>query len=127
MKSNRSKMFVSNLTLTLILLVGCTGIKAGQVKGKIVDEAGAPVQASVFLALRVGDAVNINSDLSVSTDNGGNFKFIDVPPGEYVLVVLYLGFGMQPTAATDDNGNTVVVVITPEQGVNLGTITLAKK
>jgi len=127
MKLNRSKMFVINLALAMILLVGCTGVKVGQVRGKVVDNAGKPVQTTVFLALRQGDTVKIDSDLSTSTNNSGNFKFVDVPPGEYVFVTMDIGFGMQPTAATDEKGNTVVVVITPEQGVDLGTITLATK
>jgi len=120
-------MFVINLALTIILLVGCTGVKAGQVKGKVVDNAGKPVQTTVFLALRQGDAVKIDSDLSTSTDNSGNFKFVDVPPGEYVFVAMDIGFGMQPIAATDNKGNTVVVVVTREEGIDLGVITLATK
>ena len=120
-------MLVINLALAMKLLVGCTGVKAGQVKDHVLDNAGKPVQTTVFLALRQGDAVNIDSDLSNSTDNSGNFRFVNVPPGEYVLVAMDIGFGMQLTPATDDKGNTVVVVITPEQGVDLGTITLAKK
>ena len=127
MKFNRLKMFVINLALAMILLVGCTGVKVGQVKGKIVDNAGKPVQTTVFLALHQGDTVKIDSNLSTSTDNSGNFRFVDVPPGEYVFVTMEIGFDMQPTAAADDKGNTVVVVITPEHGVDLGTITLATK
>ena len=54
--------------------------------GTVVDEAGKPLQAEVFV---------LKTDLEAQTDANGRFVLEGVPAGSQVVVVAYLGAGRE--------------------------------
>ncbi len=68
----------------------------GLVRGRVVDENGAPFQGSIFI---------LGTDLEAQTDGNGNFEVSRVPSGEQTLVVADslsgLAFNIQVAAASE--------------------------
>ena len=58
----------------------------GAITGEVVDEAGEPLEAYVFVLL---------TDLETQTDANGRFELQGVPAGSRVVVVAYLGAGRE--------------------------------
>jgi len=56
------------------------------VVGAVVDEAGNPLQAEIFV---------LKTDLQTQTDANGRFELASVPAGAQVVVVAYLGAGRE--------------------------------
>jgi len=72
------------LLLALVFLLTVTGAWAQRaVKGRITDEAGAPVQSATIIVKGTHNGT--------TTDNSGNFS-LTVPPDSKILVVSALGY-----------------------------------
>ena len=71
--------------LLLAVLIGCSKRhKSGEVSGKITYK-GQPVNdAALMLYPSGGDDTN---PITIPVDHEGSFRIIDVPPGEYKIVV----------------------------------------
>ena len=75
----------------LLLAVGCAvgAEQTGSVVGRIVDSTGASVvQANVVLTEMSETSLLYEG----TTNQSGDFKFVDVPPGFYMLIVRSPGF-----------------------------------
>lgn len=64
-------------------------ITSGELNGRVVDTAGQPVSGVRVVAA----AVTSGWDRVVVTPRSGVFKFTQVPPGEYELLVEIIGYG----------------------------------
>jgi len=69
----------------------------GTVVGRVVDEAGGPLQTYVFV---------LGTDLEAQTDANGRFVLNDVPTGSQVIVVAYLGIGREYPVAVNAGSTT---------------------
>ena len=61
-------------------------VRGGTMTGKVMNASGAPVpQAAVNLIAREGADGPYMSRFSTQTDNNGNFRIENLPPGEYLV------------------------------------------
>src|SRR5215210_5020288 len=65
-----------------------TQITTGTVQGTVTDEQGATVPGAVVEVRNTGT----NLTRTLSTDEGGRFVFLQLPPGGYTLTVSKQGF-----------------------------------
>jgi hypothetical protein len=123
MNFKRLLQLAVGLTITVLLLTACGGLEAGQVKGKLVDSNGRPVQASIFLGEPTSKtSVRANAELFANTDGSGVFMFENVQPGEYALAAMVTIGVISPL--TDEKGEIIVFEMTEEKGIDLGKIVL---
>lgn len=61
-----------------------------------------------------------SDDPRAETDNSGLFRFEDVPPGKYTLVIFF-GLG-PPSVIGDDKGATILFEVMAGQVIDLGTV-----
>ncbi len=101
-----------------------SSIKSGQVRGKIISADTQNPVADLFLILAPAESApygQVGLEFSPSsprttTNSIGEFIFLNVPIGKYVL----LAGGMQFVGIVDPSGFMVFEIITNEQVVNLG-------
>jgi len=94
------KVLIKVKLILLLICVLSSGIYAGvtgKIAGQIIDtNTGEPlVGANVLIKSIIRDGKIIDSDLMLgaSTDVGGNYFILNIPPGTYVLEALYIGYG----------------------------------
>jgi hypothetical protein len=90
--------------LTLMALLAFTSFgqtSTGEVNGTVVDQAGSAVPSAVVKLINQG--TRIESQTIPNSD--GNFTFINVRPGNYILKVEAPGFKTAATAAFDVSVN----------------------
>jgi hypothetical protein len=79
------------LTVLIGCLIGVTGLVHAQTKhtlsGKLTDDAGEPLPAATVMLLQEKDSILQSFAL---TEADGQFRFADVPPGNYVLKAMLL-------------------------------------
>ncbi len=76
--------FMKNLVLTLLSVLAINCVKAVSISGKITNEKGQALEwATVSLE---------NTHLGTVTDKQGHFSIKNVPPGEYMLAVTFVGY-----------------------------------
>lgn len=81
----RKTMKLRNLLVTMLwcsfVLAGTTG----KIKGIVTDQDGEPLPGA--------NIVIENSQMGASSDDQGNYYILNVPPGEYTLKVMMIGYG----------------------------------
>ncbi|NJO91924.1 MAG: TonB-dependent receptor [Chloroflexia bacterium] len=70
--------------LLAISIIIATGIQAGNLKGKIVDPKGVPLEGAFIQIL--------NFNYQTISNEKGEFEITNVPQGNYKLVIKYLGY-----------------------------------
>ena len=80
-------------------------VRAGRIKGKVVDDRGKRVGLAGVVAIPVGDsrapAVDGRTVVRGSTNSSGNFIFQNLQPGPYLIWALAVP--LQPARASEDN------------------------
>ncbi len=110
------------LLLTLLFVIPFTLLAQNKtIKGKVVDESGAPVSGANILAK--------GTKKGVQTDNSGDFS-ITVSAGTTDLVISSVGFTAKIVTVTGNDAGTVQLfkeVITQEDVVVVGYATIKRK
>lgn len=103
--------------------------KSGIIRGTVVDKDGAVV-ANAKVVLEPGGSAFVES----VSDNGGNFKFTDVPPGPFKLSFTAPGFAAQTTTGVLQPGEDhltpsvqLVVATTVEVDVHESQVEVAEE
>jgi len=88
-------LVIAVLSVVVVLLLGVnlwdapavTHLRGtGTVTGQVVNERGDPIQAEIFV---------LKTALDAQTDDQGYFTLKQVPAGEQILVIAYLGVGRE--------------------------------
>ena len=81
-----ASVFLAVLALCMAARPAVGGPTAGSVYGRVVDEQGAPL-AGVAVTL-----TGVGAPLSASTTASGEFRFLNLSPGEYAVEAMQSGF-----------------------------------
>jgi len=116
MSRRKSMQHVVGAVLLLLILVGCSDMTPGQVKGVLESKAtGQPTEFTpILFAMTEGmtraEKAKLEANvLEYETDSSGEFLIKNVLPGRYILMV---GFDVL----------TSIFTVMPGQTVDLGTI-----
>jgi hypothetical protein len=100
------------LALALVPLASFSQVTKGSISGTIVDASGAVIEGA---SLKATDT-QTGTVFQVTSDKGGDFHFLLVPPGTYKIQISKPGFGSKIV-------NNIVVSTSQDAG--LGSISLA--
>jgi hypothetical protein len=116
MKSSEGKqMRLKGYTRAVFLLVlSCVAIYAqtvtGSITGSVVDPKGAPI-ANAPVTLNATDAATY----ATTTDKAGTYRFIELPPGTYTVIVRAVGYKVETEAG---------IIVPAQQPASAGQLTL---
>jgi hypothetical protein len=122
----------------VILLSSCSGLRAGTVKGLLVDKTGAPAGKMSLQLIEVtgqqGSDLTLQvSDFKTDTDAKGSFAFEKVTSGRYVILILNMSFplGGQPPSMAEmiirnPDGKMLVFDLPASKGIDLGKLTMTQ-
>ncbi len=82
---NLRTAFVAALALTLIVVVSAFSAPAGSVAGFVTD-------ASTGEGLPGANVTIVGTSMGAATDLKGNYRILNVPPGEYTLRASFIGY-----------------------------------
>ena len=82
----------------------------GQIKGKITDAKTSEALIGANIMLK-------GTTIGVTTDASGNYRFDNLNPGKYTVVVKYVGYSEQSTTITVPENQTVELNFALEQSV----------
>ncbi len=90
-------MKLHRIYLSILVLFCSVAARAGQVEGKILDPQGNPVPGATVRLEAMGSPVGNDADaaLVVQSLPDGSYRFPDVDPGQYRIVVERTGFAVQ--------------------------------
>jgi outer membrane receptor for ferrienterochelin and colicin len=111
------------LVLTLLVTTVASAQNAtttGQIRGRVVDPAGAPVSAASVTARNT----ETGQERTVTTDASGAYSVRLLPPGTYTVAVEMLGFGRRetPNVRVTIGQSTTINFDLEVQAVRLGAI-----
>lgn len=92
---------INNLLLVLLLIINVPKLYSqsafgnGEVNGKIIDEKLVPIMYATVDLLKASDSTKFKSDIS---DVNGDFKFTDIPDGNYLISVEWVGYEKKNTS-----------------------------
>ena len=91
---------VSTVAVALVMASGAFAQSRGNLRitGKVVDEAGAPVQDAQVRAAKKGEAQP--EVMNAKTNNKGEYTINGVAPGEWVIEAAKEGIGVREVSAT---------------------------
>ncbi|WP_116106302.1 TonB-dependent receptor [Lewinella sp. IMCC34191] len=99
-------------TLFLFFLL-CTGLRAQNVTGRVLDEANLPLAGATLFLDDAGMTV---------TDQDGYFSLLGLPPGDHTLRITYIGFTPSERRVTVREGETTAVDVQLTPGVQLAEV-----
>ncbi len=125
---NTKKLIPTFTLIALTLLLAACGPRAGEVKGTLVTDTGAPAAGYTLALCQIPEGGNTCDvgDFAIFvrlTNDDGTFTFTDIKAGTYYLVVGVPGMArsnMQPLMNMD--GEPVSFELTEGQGIDLGTL-----
>jgi Tfp pilus assembly protein PilF len=94
-------LFALGVFLSAGLLAADAHAQMGAVRGKVVDEAGAPVADAQVRLLFKGQ---LTKDVTLKTNKRGEYMQVGLPAGNYDITVTKEGFAPQPVSAKVDAG-----------------------
>ncbi|MEM9526042.1 MAG: TonB-dependent receptor [Bacteroidota bacterium] len=101
-------------TLLFTLLL-CTCVRAQHLMGRVLDEANLPL---------AGATLAIDETALTVTDQDGFFSLLDLPVGDHLLRVTYIGFNPKERTVTIKDGETTTLDIQLKPGVELATVAI---
>lgn len=105
---------------TLFSLFLFANLQAQTIKGKIKASNGNVIEAATVSIL--------NTDKSTITDKQGNFRFTNIIPGTYQLIISSIGFATKLTEATvTSNKATELTIILNEQNQQLDEVVVSSE
>ncbi|MEM9261927.1 MAG: carboxypeptidase regulatory-like domain-containing protein, partial [Bacteroidota bacterium] len=101
-------------TLLFALLL-CTCVRAQHLTGRVLDEANLPL---------AGATLSIDETSLSVTDQDGFFSLLNLPIGDHLLRVTYIGFNPKERTVTINEGETTTLDIQLKPGVELATVAI---
>ncbi|MGJ1266215.1 TonB-dependent receptor domain-containing protein [Sphingobacterium spiritivorum] len=97
------KRLIQLLIITAVFYVGKLNVLAqdNNLKGRIVDEKQQPVAAATMYLYVAEKQVLLKSTIS---NEKGEYEFVNVPEGKYIIEANSVGYAKEKSAVTDING-----------------------
>ncbi len=75
--------------LALFIALPAFAQTTGQLRGTVLDESGFPIPGA---ELKLAGATMIGGEQTRTSDDNGNFQFVELPPGAYDLTASFTGY-----------------------------------
>jgi len=109
------------LLVTLLLFISFHYLSAQTIQGKVIDPKTKEPMPGASVSLK-------NTSYATVTDVNGNYKINNVPPGEYNIVVTFIGYEAINTKIKVTNGEVRTLNFNPtEKATNLSDVTVVGK
>jgi len=109
------------LLVTLLLFISIHYLSAQTIQGKVIDPKTKEPMPGASVSLK-------NTSYATVTDVNGNYKINNVPPGEYNIVVTFIGYEAINTKIKVTSGEVRTLNFNPtEKATNLSDVTVVGK
>ncbi|MFQ6678016.1 MAG: TonB-dependent receptor domain-containing protein [Fidelibacterota bacterium] len=109
------KLIITTTLIVTYIIAGTTG----KIKGRVTDEEGTPLPGA--------NIIIENTVLGAATDGDGNYYILNVPPGDYTVRVMMIGYStmiieqviIQSDLSTEINARLSIKVLESEEEVTV--------